>query len=125
MLVVTAGTHWVWEITNMLTTGKLEYLNKPKETAMLEFNYPEEFDGFPSPRVLNTHFPIRLLPTDVKDKKLKILFVQRNPKDVMVSSYHFLKKSKVIPFKGDFKDFFTFFATIGEYCTLVKVISKK
>ncbi|XP_033754210.1 sulfotransferase 1C2-like [Pecten maximus] len=108
-----SGTHWVWEITNMLTTGKLEYLTRPKEAAMLEFNYPEEFDEIPSRRTLNTHLPIRLLPTEVKDKKLKVIFVQRNPKDVIVSSYHFLKKAKMTPFEGTFEEYFTIFTTLG------------
>ncbi|XP_060081837.1 sulfotransferase 1A1-like [Ylistrum balloti] len=108
-----SGTHWVWEITNMLTTGKPEYLKQPKEAAMLEFNYPEEFDAIPSRRTLNTHWPLRLLPTDVKAKKLKVIFIQRNPKDVIVSLYHFLKKAKDAAFKGSFDDFFMLFTTVG------------
>ncbi|XP_033754209.1 sulfotransferase 1C2-like [Pecten maximus] len=108
-----SGTHWVWEITNMLTTGKLDYLTRPKESAMMEFHYPEEFDEMPSRRILNTHFPLRLLPTEVKEKKLKVIFVQRNPKDVTVSSYHFLQKGKLMPFKGTFEEFFMLFTTLG------------
>ncbi|XP_033754208.1 sulfotransferase 1C2-like [Pecten maximus] len=108
-----SGTHWVWEITNMLTTGKLEYLTRPKESAMMEIHYPEEFDEMPSRRILNTHFPLRLLPTDVKEKKLKVILLQRNPKDVTVSSYHFLQKSKQMLFKGSFEDFFMMFIKSG------------
>ncbi|XP_060081819.1 sulfotransferase 1A1-like [Ylistrum balloti] len=108
-----SGTHWVWEITNMLTTGKLEYLTRPKETAMMEFNYPEDFDKIPSRRTLNTHLPLRLLPKEVKEKKLKVIFVQRNPKDVVVSSYYFLQKSKMMPFQGTFEEFLMVFSTLG------------
>ncbi|OWF37355.1 Sulfotransferase 1C2 [Mizuhopecten yessoensis] len=108
-----SGTHWVWEIANMLTTGKLDYLTQPKESAMMEFNYPEEFDEMPSRRILNTHIPLRLLPTEVKDKKLKVIFVQRNPKDVMVSSFHFLQKAKIVPFEGTFEEYFMLFSTLG------------
>lgn len=108
-----SGTHWVWEIANMLTTGKLEYLTKPKESVMMEFHYPEEFDNIPSRRILNTHLPLRLLPTEVKEKKLKVLLVQRNPKDVTVSSFYFLQKAKMMPFQGNFEEFFMMFTTLG------------
>lgn len=87
-----AGTHWVWEIANMLTTGKLQYLTQIKEEAMMEFHYPEEFDNLASPRILNTHLPFRCLPTDVSDKRLRVIFVQRNPKDVAVSLYNHMAK---------------------------------
>ncbi|XP_069114457.1 sulfotransferase 1A1-like [Argopecten irradians] len=108
-----SGTHWVWEITNMLTTGKHEYLTLPKEAAMLEFNYPEELDFIPSRRALNTHLPLKMLPKQVKDKKLKIIFVQRNPKDVMVSAFHFFQKAQMSPFEGTFEEFFTLFTKYG------------
>lgn len=108
-----SGTHWTWEIINMLTTGKLEYLSQPKESAMMEFHYPEEFDNIPSRRILNTHLPVRLLPTDVKEKNLKVILVQRNPKDVLVSAFHFLQKAKLMPFEGTFDEFFKMFMKGG------------
>ncbi|KAJ8298866.1 hypothetical protein KUTeg_022926 [Tegillarca granosa] len=56
------GTNWIWEITHMLLNGKADYAKNGKETAMLEFHIPDEFDDWPSPRVLNTHHELHNIP---------------------------------------------------------------
>ncbi|KAJ8299431.1 hypothetical protein KUTeg_023491 [Tegillarca granosa] len=86
-----AGTHWVWEITKMLRKGKAEHESTRKESAMLEFHTPEEFDAMESPRTLNTHMLFRQIPDQITEKKVKVIFIQRNPKDVAVSSYNHMK----------------------------------
>ncbi|KAJ8309422.1 hypothetical protein KUTeg_014296 [Tegillarca granosa] len=83
-----AGTHWVWEISKMLLKGKAEYEEAIKETAMIEFNSPEMLQKLPPPRVFNSHLYFRNLPRDIIKKKCKIIFVNRNPKDICVSYYH-------------------------------------
>ncbi|XP_060067161.1 sulfotransferase 1B1-like [Ylistrum balloti] len=104
-----SGTHWVWEIANMLVTGELKYLTQIKEDAMMELHYPEEFDNVASPRILNTHLPFRVLPSDVTKKHLKIIFVQRNPKDVIVSAYNHMNKMKPENERPTFRDFVNWF----------------
>ncbi|KAL3842284.1 hypothetical protein ACJMK2_020315 [Sinanodonta woodiana] len=86
-----SGTHWIWEIVSMLRKGKAEYDPRIKETTMLEFLTKEQIEGLESPRILNTHFPLRMLPKDLLDKKRKLIHVMRNPKDVAVSTYHHFK----------------------------------
>lgn len=86
-----AGTHWIWEITKMLRKGKAEHESARKESVMLEFHTPEEFDAMQSPRTLNTHLLYRLIPEQILQKKSKIIFIQRNPKDVLVSLYGHMK----------------------------------
>ncbi|KAL3841825.1 hypothetical protein ACJMK2_019924 [Sinanodonta woodiana] len=86
-----SGTHWIWEIVSMLLKGKAEYEKKVKETAMLEFGSKDELKSIRSPRIFNTHLPVRMLPREITEKKKKIIHVQRNPKDVVVSLYNHIK----------------------------------
>ena len=95
----------------MLVTGTMEYLLKPKEAAMLELQLPDAFEELPSPRVLNSHLPFNMLPRDIKDKNLKILFVQRNPKDVAVSLYNHSIKMTIKSFQENFTQFVRNFPT--------------
>ncbi len=50
-----------------------------------------------SPRILKTHFAGPLLPPQLWEKKPKILYVIRNPKDLVVSMFHFRKLALPIP----------------------------
>ncbi|XP_076452616.1 sulfotransferase 1A1-like isoform X2 [Babylonia areolata] len=85
-----SGTHWLWEITSMLLAGKAEHEKRVKDLAMMEATAIEHIQAQPSPRVLNSHLPLRLLPRQIREKKVKVIHVYRNVKDVVVSGYfHF------------------------------------
>ncbi|KAL8562595.1 hypothetical protein ACOMHN_045859 [Nucella lapillus] len=87
-----SGTHWLWEVTSMLVAGKAQYEKRSKVFSMLDTSRIEDIRALPSPRVLNSHFPVSFLPRQVKDKGVKVVHVYRNVKDVMVSLYfHFLQ----------------------------------
>ena len=91
MSIIT-GTHWTWEIVNMLLTQNDEYTDKTKETAFLEFvDDLNKVEHISSPRILNTHVPYGWLPNQHIEKMRKIIHVVRNPKDVFVSYFHFKK----------------------------------
>ena len=47
----------------------------------------EEYDQVPSPRLIRPHFPFYLLHPELLDT-CKVVYVARNPKDVIVSYYH-------------------------------------
>lgn len=99
-----AGTHWVWEITNMLLQGSAEYHKAMKEAQMLELTGASGVDSLETPNVFNTHLRFRQLPKDFKDKKCKIIYVTRNPKDMAVSRYCHNTKGNVA-YKGTFSDY--------------------
>ncbi|KAL8526603.1 hypothetical protein ACS0TY_015706 [Phlomoides rotata] len=40
-------------------------------------------------RLLHTHLPYSLLPDSVKKSKCKIVYIVRNPKDTLISTWHF------------------------------------
>lgn len=44
-----------------------------------------------SPRVMKTHNPVYFLPNDIWSKGAKVIYVCRNPKDMVVSEYHFMR----------------------------------
>ncbi|XP_070569270.1 sulfotransferase 1 family member D1-like [Ptychodera flava] len=49
-------------------------------------------EDIPSPRLMRTHLPATLFPCAVlKDKGAKAIYISRNPKDVVVSTYYFYK----------------------------------
>ena len=55
------------------------------------FSSIELSKNLPRPRHMKTHLPFNLLPKQIRtgEKKPRIIFVHRNPKDVCVSFYHF------------------------------------
>ncbi|XP_008777578.2 flavonol 3-sulfotransferase-like [Phoenix dactylifera] len=69
-----------------------------------------ELDAMPSPRILNTHLPYPLLPDSIKSLCCKVIYVCRDPKDVLVSRWYFsnrmrLQSMEPIPFTKAFEMF--------------------
>ncbi|XP_045029307.1 sulfotransferase 1E1 isoform X1 [Daphnia magna] len=65
-------------------------------------------DKMASPRVIKSHLPFYLLPPNLLDT-CKVVYVARNPKDVMVSYYHHHKLMKMPSYSGDFETFVNYF----------------
>ncbi|GER49923.1 sulfotransferase [Striga asiatica] len=45
-----------------------------------------------TPHLLHTHLPYAVLPDSVKNSACKIVYIARNPKDTLISSWHFFNK---------------------------------
>ncbi|XP_012528038.2 sulfotransferase 1C4 [Monomorium pharaonis] len=58
----------------------------------------------PSPRFIKSHMPLELLPT-VVNSTCKIIYVARNPRDVVVSWYNFQKTLVHFQYQGTFEQF--------------------
>lgn len=56
------------------------------QTAALTFDV---YDDTAAPRLLHTHFPYPVLPDSIKNSKAKIVYIARNPKDTVISMWHF------------------------------------
>ncbi|XP_049404947.1 cytosolic sulfotransferase 5-like [Solanum stenotomum] len=49
----------------------------------------------PSPRLFHTHLPYRVLPDSIKNSdNCKIIYITRNPKDTIISMWHFFNNRK-------------------------------
>ncbi|XP_064632476.1 sulfotransferase 1B1-like [Lineus longissimus] len=58
-------------------------------------------------RIFYTHLPMDLVPRQVKEKRVKVVSMLRNPLDTMVSYYYFCKSYKDLGhFKGEWDDFY-------------------
>ncbi|GLH08697.1 Sulfotransferase [Gryllus bimaculatus] len=116
------GSTWaqemVWCIGNDLNfegAKQLQQLRCPllELTAVLAHDHGEWMEdlgnsvnlveNMPAPRYIKTHLPWELLPIELKEKKPKIVYVARNPKDMCVSYYHYCKL--VHNLQGSFEDF--------------------
>ncbi|XP_035828597.1 sulfotransferase family cytosolic 1B member 1 isoform X2 [Aplysia californica] len=112
------GTTWLQELVYLIDTN-LDFEGAEKNTMddrfpFFEFPYPgkKAINDLPSPRRIKTHLPFPLLPNQMKEKKPKIIYIARNPKDTLVSLYHFAVKffAPVQRFQGTYDQFCELFA---------------
>ncbi|XP_071114288.1 sulfotransferase 1C2-like [Haliotis cracherodii] len=107
-----AGTTWLQEIVyliaNDLDFEKARSKILEERFPYLEFVNPgmKAISKMESPRFIKTHLPPSLLPREVYSKNPKLIYLARNPKDTVVSYYHFTKSLATISYFGDFSVFF-------------------
>ncbi|XP_038058305.1 sulfotransferase 1A1-like [Patiria miniata] len=119
-----SGTHWTAEMVHMiLAGGREENINRPEHWSRPpEFDYSrsdmppiferrtsphyKEIQKWPAPRVIMTHLTEERMPSQIYQGKGKVVFVIRNPKDVAVSMWHYVKPWKFDPNLEDWDYFF-------------------
>ncbi|KAK2844250.1 hypothetical protein Q5P01_010909 [Channa striata] len=113
VLVVTypkSGTVWMQEILPLVLNGGdltsiLTIPNWDRVPWLEEKRLAVVVDQLKSPRALVTHFPYNLMPPSFHTSKAKVIYVMRNPKDVMVSSYYFHQMAAFLEDPGTFDEF--------------------
>lgn len=105
-----SGTIWMQEILPLVLNGgdltPIQTIPNWDRVPWLEENrLAVVVDQLTSPRALVTHFPYHLMPPSFHASKAKVIYVMRNPKDVMVSSYYFHQMAGFLSDPGTFDEF--------------------
>ncbi|XP_014636768.1 PREDICTED: LOW QUALITY PROTEIN: amine sulfotransferase-like [Ceratotherium simum simum] len=92
-----SGTIWSQQLLSLIyfeEHGKrTENLETVDRVPFLEYNFQNiDFSARPSPHLFSTHLPHYLVPRGLKNKKAKVIYIYRNPKDVMCLYFHFSHK---------------------------------
>ncbi|XP_070768589.1 sulfotransferase family 2, cytosolic sulfotransferase 3 [Enoplosus armatus] len=105
-----SGTVWLQEILPLVLKGgdltPIQTIpNWDRVPWLEEKRLALVVDQLASPRGLVSHFPYHLMPPSFHTSKAKVIYVMRNPKDVVVSSYYFHQMAGFLPDPGTFDEF--------------------
>lgn len=109
-----SGTIWMQQILllleakgDLIAMSKLcNYCNADLVPWIEVIGNREAFITAPSPRFRVTHLLPEFMPSGLKQKKSKVIYVARNPKDVVVSYFYFHKLATMLETPKDFDEFF-------------------
>jgi hypothetical protein len=105
------GNHWLNEIIPRLLQSTLDSTHELANTFLEDMPDLTDLNTMASPRVMTTHLPYKYLPKEHKENHGKIIHIIRNPKDVVVSAFHFFNVNKWVTdyicpeWSGFFEDF--------------------
>ena len=100
------GSTWMSQIMSLMLAGEENY-ERAKQTPIhdrvlfMEYTLPGDdfaqiarLDDVPTPRTVKTHMPFRFVQRWLTQDKVKTIVMTRNPKDTLVSHFHFLQNLK-------------------------------
>ncbi|XP_002737243.1 sulfotransferase 1A2-like [Saccoglossus kowalevskii] len=111
-----SGTTWLQIVLSSLYEdwGTCR-MNSHRRVPMLEMPTVPGVEGYrhcleaPSPRLIKSHLPYNYFPVRRSDVGCKIIYICRNPKDVCVSFFHYLKGYRVLDGDNAWENFVTNF----------------
>ncbi|KAM4825133.1 sulfotransferase 2A1-like [Thomomys bottae] len=90
-----SGTHWLIEILSLIhTKGDPKWIRSVtiyNRSPWMEAVHGHQLllDRKEGPPLISSHLPIQLFPKSFFTSKAKVIYVIRNPKDVLISGYYF------------------------------------
>ncbi|XP_069394918.1 sulfotransferase 6B1 [Paralichthys olivaceus] len=106
------GFNWMVGVVKKIIAEATGMKTESRMPPLIEFLGPDVLklmDQSPSPRCLGTHMHPDNIPTSFYTKKTKMLVIFRNPKDTLVSFYHFTNNNPVLPSGQSWESFFSHF----------------
>ncbi|XP_059521070.1 sulfotransferase 2A1-like [Myotis daubentonii] len=109
-----SGTNWIKEIINLIhTRGDPSWVQSVvswERSPWIET--PEGLELIKKqkdPRSYASHLPVHLFPKSLFTSKAKVIYIMRNPRDVIISGYHFHKTLKITKNPNSFEEYFEWF----------------
>ena len=103
------GTTWIAEIVRCITQKRNPNRDIP-DMGMLRFEMAnqEQLETWSSPRSISTHLPFDMVMRH-SEHPVKYIYLARNPKDVAVSFFHFMRSDPLFDFNGTWSEFLQHF----------------
>ncbi|XP_040290477.1 sulfotransferase 2B1-like [Bufo bufo] len=105
-----SGSNWMIQILNLIKhKGDLEKNNMipifMRSPWFESIGNREPIEKMESPRILSSHLQHHIFAKSFFKSKAKIIYTMRNPKDIIVSFFHFTKILKIFQPAEDFQKF--------------------
>uniref|UniRef100_A0A8V0YL72 Sulfotransferase n=1 Tax=Gallus gallus TaxID=9031 RepID=A0A8V0YL72_CHICK len=106
-----SGTGLLQEVVYLVSQGadpdEIGLMNIDEQLPVLEYPQPglDIIKELTSPRLIKSHLPYRFLPSDLHNGNSKVIYMARNPKDLVVSYYQFHRSLRTMSYRGTFQEF--------------------
>lgn len=106
-----SGTSLLQEVVYLVSQGAdpedIALMNIDEQLPVLEYPQPglDIIQELTSPRLIKSHLPFRFLPSAMHQGEGKVVYMARNPKDLLVSYYQFHRSLRTMSYRGSFQEF--------------------
>ncbi|XP_039719165.1 sulfotransferase 4A1 isoform X1 [Pteropus medius] len=106
-----SGTSLLQEVVYLVSQGadpdEIGLMNIDEQLPVLEYPQPglDIIKELTSPRLIKSHLPYRFLPSDLHSGDSKVIYMARNPKDLVVAYYQFHRSLRTMSYRGTFQEF--------------------